>query len=119
MAGGGERVVRKQDMVMDDQAELCDSAAGTQAELGPGMFAALSALGRSGRQIRSRWFEPAAGEQTGRDFSGDGQGDQPDNEFAGINEVRLGTRWRVYKRCGIACALLRRVGSEARREGMH
>ncbi len=111
--------MRKQDVVMDDQGELSGSAAGARAEIGPGMFAALSALGRSGRQIRSRWFEPAAGEQTGRDFSGDGQGDQPDNEFADIDEERLDTRWRVYKRCGIACALLRRVGSEARREGMH
>ncbi|NIA22496.1 MAG: hypothetical protein GWP05_11165 [Anaerolineaceae bacterium] len=83
------------------------------------MFAALSALGRSGRRIRSRWLEPAAGQQTGRDFCDDGQGDRPDDEFADIDEQRRGTRWRVYKRCGIACALLRRVGSEARRQRIH
>lgn len=99
---------------MDNEGELCSSAAGARAELGPGMFAALSALGRSGRRIRSRWFEPTAGQQTGREFSGDGQGDQPDDEFADFDEMWPGTRWRVYKRCGIACALLRRVGSEAR-----
>lgn len=98
-------------------------AVAARGGLGPGMSAALSALGRSGRVIRVRWSsgpdDAAArvGEWDEGAFGVSGrQGNRTGDAATGVDESRPGTRWRVYHRCGIACALLRRAGL-VRRDG--
>ncbi|MBN2584354.1 MAG: hypothetical protein JXL80_14935 [Planctomycetes bacterium] len=96
-----------------------------RGDLGPGMCAALSALGRSGQTILARWTDPPGGETASNEWTegafldGGRQGNRRGDETIQFDESRPGTRWRVYHRCGIACALLRRVASTRRNRRPH
>jgi len=67
-------------------------------ELGPGWRVALEVLGERGEGIARIWAERDCGEA----------GEEEWPEFG--EELRLGTRWRRYGRCGEVCALLRQAG---------
>jgi hypothetical protein len=71
-------------------------------DLRPGWKVALEALGESGAGIARIWAVRDDGEMGEEDWT----------EFG--EELRLGTRWRRYGRCGEVCALLRQAGRRER-----
>jgi hypothetical protein len=78
---------------------------------GPGWRAALEILGESGLGIVRLWSSVGL-DGTG----GDGFGEEIEKEVwpeLGY-ELRLGSRWRVYGRCGAAVRLLREAGRRER-----
>lgn len=79
--------------------------------VGPGLKAALRLLGDPGRRIEQLWS--AADPNPALDIEASAA-DAALPDSGCFAETRLATRWRTYGRCGLACALLRRAGSESR-----
>ena len=80
--------------------------------LGPGIRAALGVLTESGEAIARHWsvLTPEAVldiEAEAANLPCPGAHQSPD--------ARAGSRWRAYRRTGVACALLRRAGRRERR----
>ena len=81
--------------------------------VGPGLRAALSLLGEPGKHLLNQWSSMTATALMNEEASaarllsaGPSAAGRPS----------AATRWTVYGRCGVACALLRRAGREARAE---
>ena len=76
---------------------------------GLGWRMALEALGESGTGIVQLWSSVGLNGKGGDEKGGEGAGEEIKEEVwpeLGY-ELRLGTRWRIYGRCGAAVRLLR------------
>jgi hypothetical protein len=79
--------------------------------VGPGLRSALGQLGDPGQALTARW---SALSQAGL-LAEEAMAMQFSAAEAALYDERLpGTRWRAYRRTGLACALLRQAGREAR-----
>jgi len=75
--------------------------------IGPGLRAALALMGQAGVQIVHHWAD--------LDARGAASVDQVAEHLRlpgadRFDESHPGTRWRAYRRTGLACALLRQAG---------
>jgi len=79
--------------------------------VGPGLRSALEQLGDPGQTLATRW---SALSHDGL-LAEEAMAMRLSAAEASLYDERLpGTRWRAYRRVGLACALLRQAGREAR-----
>ncbi len=78
---------------------------------GPGLRAALTALGETGERIGRHWASADLMELEAE--CAVAELEVPGAKWS--DESRPGTRWRIYGRTGVACSVLRREAARRRR----